>query len=495
MKLLGVRICEHDANFTLYDNGSVSYYKPERFHQEKHKAFSIQDWEEELTRAWNITSSDLDHIAVAFDPWSHDIPKENETFFPAIDYKKFPANCKVTRVNHHYAHALSCWPMDITPDVSIVIDGYGDDDKAWTVFKNDKLVEEGSKDKNGSIGLRMSWLARELGVQAHHEIDLAGKLMGLQSYGNVDAGYKQLLSKWDIYNIDEIFNLDTWDDYKGGQFLGELTQLDASATIHDYIGDVLVKFFEQHCNKDDVIFYSGGVAQNVIWNTKLKKHFPNLVIPPHAADEGLSLGCIEWLRREYNLPPLSLNNFPYCQLDNNEWKPISGNTIADVALALAEGKIVGWFHGQGEIGPRALGNRSILFNPMIKDGKNIVNNVKKRESYRPFGASVLSDYKDMYFKDLPDNPHMLYVAEVYAKDYLKSITHVDGTCRVQTVSEEGHFKELLREFFEITGCPILLNTSLNLNGKPIASSPEDAMEIFKWNNIDWLVIGNDVFSR
>lgn len=495
MRLLSLRICEHDANFTLYDNGEVLYYKPERLHQVKHKAFNILEWEDELKRFCNITSKDLDHIAIVFDPWAHGIPKENETFFPAIDYNKFPASCKVTRVNHHYAHALSYWPLNIEPDVSIVIDGYGDDDKAWTVFKNDKLIEEGSKELHGSIGVQMSYLGADLGVDAEHVVDIAGKVMGIQSYGTVDEDYKKILSNYDIYQIKQIFDLDTWDTHKGSEHVGDLTTLDAVATIHDYIGDMLVEFFKKHCNKDDVIFYSGGVAQNVIWNTKLKQHFPNLVIPPHCADEGLSLGGIEWLRRQYHLPPFKLDNFPYCQLDPGEWHEITDDTICFVAHELAKGKVVGWFQDRGEIGPRALGNRSILFNPMIENGKDIVNRIKRREGYRPFGASVLSEYKDLYFKDLPDNPYMLYVGEVYAKDKLQSITHVDGTCRAQTVSTDGHFKNLLKEFFNITGCPILLNTSLNLAGKPIACTPDNALEVFKSTDIDCLVIGNDVFSR
>jgi carbamoyltransferase len=496
MKLLGLRICEHDANFTLYDNGRVFYYKPERFHQVKHKAFKLNEWEDEIKRVWNITSKDLDHIAIVFDPWTHNLSDNNESFFPAVDYLDFKADCKVTRINHHYAHALSYWPLDVNPDVSIVIDGYGDKDKAWTVFRKDNLVEEGSKKTHGSIGFEMSVLGGDMGIRADHYVDIAGKLMGLQSYGKVDQEYKKFLSKYSIYSVNEIFNLNFWDNYKGDPLLGELTQLDAVATIHDYIGDVLVKFFKTYCNKNDTVFYAGGVAQNVIWNTKLKKEFPNLVIPPHCADEGLSLGAIEYLRREYNLPPFKLEGFPYCQLDSHEWHEITDDTIAQVAQELANGKVIGWFQGRGEIGPRALGNRSILFDPTVTNGKDIINKFKRREGYRPFGASILEEHKDLYFKDLPVNPYMLYVGETYATDVLQSISHVDGTCRAQTVpNNDTAFRKLLQEFFNITGCPILLNTSLNLAGKPIACTPIDAMEFFKTTEIDCLVIGNDIFSR
>lgn len=495
MKLLSLRISEHDANFCYFNGKDLQYYKSERKHQAKHHALELDSWEDEIYSVWGIRSNDLEEISIIFDPWHHGFEKQKENFFPAIEnYGKFKAKTKVTRINHHYAHALSYWPItDSEPDVSIVIDGFGDYDKAWTVFKKDNLIEEGSHEYHGSIGTEMAHVGDMFSIRAEHAIDIAGKLMGLQSYGVCDNEFKNKLSNYGIYDILEIFDMKHWVNYKGNALVGNLTGINWIRTVHEYIGEVLVNFFTKHCNTHDRIFYSGGVAQNVVWNTKLKEHFPNLIIPPHCADEGLSIGGIEYLRRKYNLPKFKLDNFPYCQLDVGVEEP-DLDTIQKAAELLANGKTVGWYQGNGEIGPRALGNRSILFNPAIINGKEIVNKIKNRETYRPFGASILAEYMEDYFYDMPDNPYMLYVGRV-KKDKLDSITHVDGTCRVQTVSEDSSFKKLLERFRYLTNLPILLNTSLNIAGKPIAGNPNDAIEVFKNSPIDAMVIGNQIMLK
>jgi carbamoyltransferase len=131
-------------------------------------------------------------------------------------------------------------------------------------------------------------------------------------------------------------------------------------------------------------------------------------------------------------------------------------------------------------------------NPRIKDGKDKINKIKNREYYRPFGASILQEYAAEYFDLHFDNPYMLYIGKTL-KPNLESITHVDGTCRAQTVSkQQGEFRLLLEEFHKITGCPVLLNTSLNVSGKPIAGNIVDAIEEFDRTDIDVLVIGDEI---
>jgi carbamoyltransferase len=172
------------------------------------------------------------------------------------------------------------------------------------------------------------------------------------------------------------------------------------------------------------------------------------------------------------------------------------NYIEETAGLLSDQKVVGWFQGNGEIGPRALGNRSILMDPRNPNGKWTVNQIKKRENYRPFGASVLQEYAQDYF-DMPwEDPYMLYISNVKVPN-LTAITHIDGTCRIQTVNKNNNnlFRELLEKFYEITGCPILLNTSLNVAGKPLASKPDDVIEIFDTTTIDAVVIGKKIIRR
>jgi carbamoyltransferase len=132
--------------------------------------------------------------------------------------------------------------------------------------------------------------------------------------------------------------------------------------------------------------------------------------------------------------------------------------------------------------------------PRIENGRDIINKIKNREFYRPFGASVLSKFKKEYFDLDFENPYMLYVGTTQ-KNNLKSITHIDGTCRVQTISEPGHFRTLLEKFYNITTCPVLLNTSLNNSGKPIAGYKQNAIDEFKNTDIDVLVIGNKIYQK
>ena len=238
-----------------------------------------------------------------------------------------------------------------------------------------------------------------------------------------------------------------------------------------------------------MVHHPGGVAQNVIWNTILKNHFKNLIIPPHSPDDGLSLGAIEYLRIKNNLPKFKLKNFPYIQNDEAPIKNASNKTIKKAAKLLAGGKIIGWYQGNGEIGPRALGNRSILMNPEIKNGKYLINKIKKRENYRPFGASILKKH----FKGKLNDSYMLYVQDV--KNY-ESISHIDKTGRVHIVENENKlFSSLLDEFYKVTKCPFLLNTSLNINGEPIVGDIESALCFLKNSELDALVVGDKIYTK
>ena len=227
----------------------------------------------------------------------------------------------------------------------------------------------------------------------------------------------------------------------------------------------------------------------------LKKHFKNLYIAPHSSDEGLSLGCLEWLRQKHNLPLFHMNKFPYIQSDVSPPDYPSDDTIKLAAQKLAEGKTVAWYQGNGEVGPRALGNRSILLDPRIPDGKAIVNRIKNRENYRPFGASILKEYAQDYFDISWEDEYMLYTCRVKNND-MPSITHIDGTCRIQTVGNKNiYYRKLLEEFNRLTGCPLLLNTSLNIAGCPIAGYPDVVEKLLKSTSLDYGVVGNTFYMR
>lgn len=508
MKLLSVAMPHHDVNMAYCDGQQLRYIKLERIRQEKRASFqTLADWKSQAESIWKLDVQDVDDVVFSFDP--HALPPilqghlKHETLTRLIQDQSKAERlaapiCEYLGVKqawlagHHYSHALSTWMLQTSPaDVSIVIDGLGDG-RPWSVYRKDRLVAAGNI-KNGSIGWGIRDAGKLLEISHGHFNDIAGKVMGLQSYGKVDTAYLRHLGRYSFEQIREVWSVQNWYAHKKDPLLGKLSHLDWVATVHAAMGEMLVEFFRHFTNRGETISYSGGVAQNVIWNSLLKSHFPKLLIPPHASDEGLSLGAMEWLRRAHGLPAMQMPGFPYSQSDIAVAPP-SDQTIQRAAELLAQGKIVGWYQGHGELGPRALGNRSILMDPRIRQGKDLMNRVKKREYYRPFGASVLKEHYGKHFEGAADE-FMLYACQVKSGEF-PAITHVDNTCRVQLVDDQNPvFKKLLSGFWALSACPVLTNTSLNLAGKPIAAYPENAMQLFLDSAIDAMVIGDTVHCR
>lgn len=511
MKLLALRLCDHDSNFSYFDGKKLHYFKSERLRQDKHHAYNnLWQWKFDLIKYFGVDPNDLDEIAIVVD--SNNYGDDQTEDFIYEEYSRLNVNCPVWKLEHHHAHAYSDW-MNGKSEYQVVFDGFGEEfwtqDKtskivtAWSIFKNYELIERGYAPYNpvinhyDTLGCRYERMSEIIGVRATHSIDLAGKAMSLLSYGNFNEGYARQLRELSLdKDIDTLFHDDPWITYHGDSvLLAELKKLDWAKTVHYVTGDLLVDFFKDRFKATDKIFYSGGCAQNVSWNTTLKNNFPNLQVLPHSADDGLSLGAIEWLRIKNHLEPFTLSKFPYAQSDEEPKFYASKNTIKKTAEKLARGEIVGWYQGKGEIGPRALGNRSILMNPAIPDGKNLINQrVKHREEYRPFGATVLAEYEKDYFDLDYTNPYMLYLSTM--KQNLPAIEHIDNTCRHQTLGNENHvYRELIKEFHKLTGLPVLLNTSLNRGGKPIAGNIEDAYGVFVETELNTLVIGDEMVSK
>ena len=477
----------HDSNYTFFDGETLHYLKLERFFEKKHFMAPTRNY----MRKFELQNRVLIKLLIK---GKH-----------GIEIKKvFNAP-----IEHHFKHALS---MDLFSDkkydVHVVIDGVGDH-KIWSIIRNDKIVA--TKDiyeARGSIGELVGILGSELNLKGLG-LDLPGKVMGLQSYGKFNSEIYESLQKYNMNTLGDAILLRPeipeihgvlkkfqkgYSAYRISK-IEESKKLDALHTIHKRLGDIVLEIFKKYVSPDERVAYSGGVAQNVIWNTELKKLYPKLTILPHCGDEGLSFGAMEFFRRKYNLK-FDINHYPFMQSDEAPEDEPTIETIQKIARYLADGKIVAWYQGHGEIGPRALGHRSILMDPRIKNGKDIINRVKNRESFRPFGASILSEYAKEYFDLDFENPYMLYLGTTQ-KDNLDAITHVDGTCRAQTVNKDfdKNFRLLLEYFYDMTGCPVLLNTSLNEAGKPIAGWIRNAITIFTDTSIDVLVIGNKIYGK
>lgn len=489
MKLLSAYIAvdlhNHDSSITYFDGQNVNFYNHERSTQIKHNAIrSIEEMEKIIFDVWDVTLQEIDKIAVIC------TSKKYVNIHPLFKQKN------VTLVDHHLAHYYSAKLLNPTATKGIVIDGGGEDNVWWSIYDNDVLVNQGLfSETKGSFGDLLETYADQVcGISppAYSTVsnwpDIAGKLMGLQSYGKIHPPTLEFLQ-----------NCVTSRKYLGRGF--ELmntketqeNKIDVAHTMHLHLEQILLDMFNEFFDSNDEICYSGGTAQNVIWNTALRKYFPKIFIPPHCGDTGLSLGGIEYIRSLNNLEPFNLDGFPFITYDVCPNVCPSLDTIRKTARLLANNKIVAFYQGNGEIGQRALGNRSILLNPMIENGKDMVNTIKHREYYRPFGAVVLDEYKTEYFNvdESFENQYMLYVAKTKNKDNLPAVTHVDGTCRIQTLSHQNPIlRALIEEFHKLTSCPVLLNTSLNIAGRPIASYPEAVYDLIFYSKLDYAVIGN-----
>lgn len=254
------------------------------------------------------------------------------------------------------------------------------------------------------------------------------------------------------------------------------------------------------------IVISGGYGLNCVANYKYLKRFPDIkfYIDPIAHDGGTAIGLAKYAWYQYskseNVEKLSsvyLGIAPdYNQLEMVRSQvpqlQIADTTADDIAQLLCDGKIVALFQGRAEGGPRALGNRSLLFNPMVPEGKDIVNSVKMREWFRPFAGSVLEEHAAEWFDmaTLDNSPFMMYAIDVKPEkvSVIPGVCHVDNTCRVQTVNQKQNEKyyELISAFYNKTGVPLLMNTSLNLAGQPLVESVVDAVATLINSKIDYL---------
>ena len=262
--------------------------------------------------------------------------------------------------------------------------------------------------------------------------------------------------------------------------------------------------------------YAGGVALNAVTNAAIlrSRHVDRLYVQPAAGDNGLALGCAfyGWLeafgRERVDHDRSVFFGRPYSETAIvaalAAHSRVRGTRREDVVAAAVEllvaGKVVAWFQGGAEFGPRALGHRSLLADPRLPDVALRINrDIKFREDFRPFAPAVLPDAAERFFQDAWDSPHMILIDRIRPewKERLPGVVHVDGTCRVQTVDAAWNpkFAELLRAFGSRTGVPMLLNTSLNRRGMPIVETPTEALDFFATCALDALVMGDYIVEK
>ena len=365
----------------------------------------------------------------------------------------------------------------------------------------------------------------------------AGKTMGLSPYGKPNKDlppfFKDGWANRDVFVPDypngsvmnfyryDIFREDQkhWEatgqvDKETGVFNGkDYTQIqkDVAYQIQKESEDEMIKLIRKALNDtgETNLCISGGYGLNCVANYQYWKEFPNINIycEPISHDGGTSIGGalhvlnkLKELKSDKVTERKSIYYGPqydpqtYTQYFEEDFLEVTDTSYDDIAKLIRSGEIVTIFQGRSEGGPRALGNRSILFDPTIKDGKDIVNGVKRREFFRPFACSMKKEKVHEWFdlKGREGSPHMMYAVECLpgVEEKIPSVIHVDGTCRIQTLTEEDniHYYNLIDAFEKLSGVPILFNTSFNLGGDPLVETIEDAINTLSYSEIEYMYL-------
>ncbi len=514
----------HDSNVTFYNSKTGSYHviELERLVKKRYFRLHVDNTPDEIVdiltqcqeiaeKYWGI-ENDYSAVLIVTDGWLE----------PELLERVFNTDHVWRYAQHHHAHAAGAFYMSPF-DESLIIsyDGGGDDGhfNIYTGGQNGvQLVESVESDFGGGYLLCGSTI-REITEKSRNPLAIAGKLMGLCAYGSpkeewvqsfsnifFDRNYKKLSEETNLNfkNADAPWNnpLDNWS-YEGEP------AYDIAATAQEAFKrsffDVIDKYMKQF--PDLPVCITGGAGLNVLVNEEMKRRYDReIYIPPNPNDCGLSVGNLFLYTRPSKSVDVTYNGLPLLDRDKlDEYvveREARKTTTAEIASLTKDGKIIGLVYGDSEVGPRALGNRSIVCDPSILDMKDILNSkVKFREWYRPFAPFCKKEDASTYF-DSPtfDNLEYMSYAPLVKEEYkekLPSVTHVDGSSRLQTVTEESHkgFYDLLTEFGKLSDTNVLINTSFNIRGYPILSTIEDALHVLDNTEIDYVVVEDYIFSK
>jgi carbamoyltransferase len=548
--ILGINCFAHDTAAALVRDGEpVAFVEEERFNREKHtRAFPDQAVGFCLRQA-GIGIRDVDVVAFAHRAGTDfrlgaadalrrlprsakrlaaqayvdlSLVRKQQSFLRRYGYRG-----RVANVGHHVAHAASAFYASGFDEAAVLTLDRGGDFLSTTLGHGkgnrlDVAREVRNPDSLGEVYSALTWF---LGF--HPNAD-EGKVMGLAPYGrdryveelrdlvrlsadglfrvnldwfryHLEGGWvsKRFLERWGPPRVAESEITEHHEDLAYGvQAVTEEAGLHVAKALHGLTGSPNLAM-------------AGGVALNSVMNARLLRETPfdRIFVQPAAGDAGNALGAAlyvwhhlmgrprEWRMEHAFLGPetdrkearaaLEARSVPFREVADPE---------AEVARLLADSRIVGWFQDRAEVGPRALGARSILADPRQAEMKDVVNErVKHREGFRPFAPAVLDEAGPDWFDPYATNPFMLLVLPIVQarRETIPAVTHVDGTGRLQSVTRAGNprFHRLIEEFRRHTGVPVVLNTSYNLRGEPIVHTPAQAVEDYLSTGMDALCLG------
>ena len=553
--ILGLNIGNHDSAAAIIKNGEViKYIEQERISRNK-MALGEPPIEAALAclNSEGISIDNISAISIGMD-WGYrnkiyEMTKEEQEkyknfenvdwFLPSeIFGEKLP---HIYIIKHHLAHAASAYRVSGFKECAIlVVDNRGEDVSTSLGFaKNGEITFFKKVNIQNSLGMFYNRAAEYTGLYGKHRE--VGKFMGLASYGNptmkmplAPSRNKLLFDSLPNIEDESIFNSISLRaqhfkeyfeancfPYEAGNVEEIMSYANFAASVQKSLEDVLIDFvkeLKEITNMDNLVL-AGGVALNCSANGKIEKSgiFKNIFIPPFPSDAGTSIGSAlevyhqlygkESIENKLNIAGLGISysqqdiqlalekyneKIRYVILDDSE-------IYHSVAKEISEGKIIGWMQDGFEAGPRALGYRSILADPRTRSSLIKLNLIKEREMWRPIAPSVLKEQYSNFFEGSADSKYFMNVATIVKEDRrrdIPAVVHVDDTARPQVVTEEHQkYYGLISAFNDLTGIPVVCNTSFNSRGMPLVNTPQDAIECFLDREIDLLVIGNFVIKK
>jgi len=466
-------------------------------------------------------------------------------------------SAKVTTISHHLAHAYSAFAVSpFDEGVIMIVDGVGS-------YRSDVMEQVPAGDSASQLAresesyykfsgtklecLKKVWMEPDRGFFSDEFYNMpglgalysrastyvfgdwnkCGELMGLAPYGRPNqikplmqiANNKLEVPRWTADELNQPYIMERAGKWEASPSMRHWE--DVAWRVQDDTEQVLLaraRWLRETTGAKNLCI-AGGVALNCVANGKIAREagFENVWIQPAAGDDGIAIGCAYYGLHAIQNKPRSFEmkhayigkRYPESEIEQATQRFLvriqtnavrSDNICRDTAKLLADQKVIGWFQGSSEFGPRALGNRSLIADPRHPEMKDILNaRVKHRQPFRPFAPIVLEERADEIFEGVGDSPFMLMAKNVRPewRDKIAAVVHVDGTARIQTVREDTNpiLYRLLKEFEALTGVPVLINTSFNIKGEPIVETPRDAMACFINTGIDHLVLHDTLVSK
>jgi carbamoyltransferase len=519
MKVLGLNL-SHNASCAIIENGKLIFFIEEERLSKIKKDISIKKIIKNLKNQYFdyivYTGFDINNGVINY----YEKLLKNLLIENNINYKELILN-----QHHHQTHAYSSfYNSGFNEAICLVIDNGGISlnkeeielgQEILSIFKidtNNKLsdiLKICSNEKGNFLNFKDFLLSvPTISLAGMYElfkvilnVKEPGAVMGYSCYGKKDKIInKPFIFENNYFISNSKFIYEVINENKNKEDICYAIQNQITEIILYYIDYIYKKFPNYN------ICLSGGLFQNCMINYEIIKKYKNIFVDPISHDGGTSIGAAQhvYFIKTNQKPEAYQNLYLGLEYDLNNLKSLLNNitsknfnfktektTLNEVASLLKDNNAIALFQGRSEIGPRALGNRSILFNPCNLSGKEKINLIKKREWFRPYAGTVLDEYKKDWFNfyNKENTDFMSYAVEVKKdkQNMIPAIVHIDGTCRIQTLKKENNknFYDLIYEFYKLTNIPILLNTSLNLAGKPLVEDINDLLILLSNSDIEY----------